>query len=133
MQRDIFLLQEVHLTDEEDTVTFTQGWGGRRRLVEVVKDFSPVDAFRVLHPSDAGFTWRNSRGAASSLDYIFGKGGQVDQTCGVPGRSCSWNLILLRDMLDWVKERNLSLALVSIDQEKAFDRVQHGFLFAVLG
>ncbi|KAJ8358290.1 hypothetical protein AAFF_G00017070 [Aldrovandia affinis] len=56
-----------------------------------------------------------------------------DQTCGVPGRSCSWNLILLRDVLDWVEERNLPLALVSIDQEKAFDRVQHGFLFGVLG
>ncbi|KAJ8416196.1 hypothetical protein AAFF_G00382180 [Aldrovandia affinis] len=56
-----------------------------------------------------------------------------DQTCGVRGRSCSWNLILLRDVLDWVDERNLPLALVSIDQEKAFDRVQHGFLFGVLG
>ncbi|KAJ8391906.1 hypothetical protein AAFF_G00083770 [Aldrovandia affinis] len=45
-----------------------------------------------------------------------------DQICGVLGRSCSWNLILLRDMLDWVEERNLPLALISIDQEKAFDR-----------
>ncbi|KAJ8357895.1 hypothetical protein AAFF_G00056530 [Aldrovandia affinis] len=34
-----------------------------------------------------------------------------DQTCGVPGRSCSWNLILLRDVLDWVEERNLPLGL----------------------
>ncbi|KAJ8358364.1 hypothetical protein AAFF_G00013210 [Aldrovandia affinis] len=55
-----------------------------------------------------------------------------DQTCGVPGRSCAWNLVLLRDVLDWVVERNLPLALVSIDQEKAFDRVQHGFLHGVL-
>ncbi|KAJ8405607.1 hypothetical protein AAFF_G00315870 [Aldrovandia affinis] len=55
-----------------------------------------------------------------------------DQTCGVPGSSCSWNLILT-DVLDCVKEHKLPLALVSIDQEKAFDRVQHGFLFGVLG
>ncbi|KAJ8405658.1 hypothetical protein AAFF_G00316380 [Aldrovandia affinis] len=45
-----------------------------------------------------------------------------DQTCGVLGRSCSWNLILLQDVLDWVEECKLS----------AFDLVQHGFLFAVL-
>ncbi|KAJ8349381.1 hypothetical protein SKAU_G00245110 [Synaphobranchus kaupii] len=55
-----------------------------------------------------------------------------DQTCGVPGCSCRWNLLLLRDVLDWVDERNLPLALVSIDQEKVFDRVQYGFLFGVL-
>ncbi|KAJ8412722.1 hypothetical protein AAFF_G00116730 [Aldrovandia affinis] len=62
-------------------------------------------------------------------------GGLVSQdpTCGVPGCSCSWNLILLRDVLDWVEERKLPLALVSIDQEKVFDRVQHGFLFTILG
>ncbi|KAJ8377904.1 hypothetical protein AAFF_G00250550 [Aldrovandia affinis] len=42
-----------------------------RALAEVVRDFSLVDAYRVSHPSDAGITWRNSRGAASRLDYIF--------------------------------------------------------------
>ncbi|KAJ8409173.1 hypothetical protein AAFF_G00241940 [Aldrovandia affinis] len=36
-----------------------------RALAEVVKNFTLVDAFRALHLSDAGFTWRNSRGAAS--------------------------------------------------------------------
>ncbi|KAJ8402876.1 hypothetical protein AAFF_G00361900 [Aldrovandia affinis] len=71
--------------------------------------------------------------ATARLRRVMGGLVSQDQTCGVPGRSCSWNLILLRDVLDWVDERNLPLALVSIDQEKAFDRVQHGFLFGVLG
>ncbi|KAJ8400184.1 hypothetical protein AAFF_G00398780 [Aldrovandia affinis] len=44
-------------------------------LAEVVKDFFLVDAFRASHPSNAGFTWRNSRGAMSRLDYIFVGGG----------------------------------------------------------
>ncbi|KAJ8335372.1 hypothetical protein SKAU_G00387140 [Synaphobranchus kaupii] len=34
-----------------------------------------------------------------------------DQTCGVPGRSCSWNLGLIRDTLAWVEDRNLPLAV----------------------
>ncbi|KAJ8399582.1 hypothetical protein AAFF_G00409930 [Aldrovandia affinis] len=42
-----------------------------RALAEVMKDFSLVDTVRALHPSDAGFTWHNYRGAASRLDYIF--------------------------------------------------------------
>ncbi|KAJ8349256.1 hypothetical protein AAFF_G00170560 [Aldrovandia affinis] len=71
--------------------------------------------------------------ATARLRRVMGGLVSQDQTCGVPGRSCSWNLILLRDVLDWVEERNLPLGLVSIDQEKAFDRVQHGFLFGVLG
>ncbi|XP_048854239.1 uncharacterized protein LOC125722031 [Brienomyrus brachyistius] len=56
-----------------------------------------------------------------------------DQTCGVPGRSATWNLHLIRDAIAWVEDRNLPLLLVSLDQEKAFDRVDHRFLFKVLG
>ncbi|KAJ8403286.1 hypothetical protein AAFF_G00355030 [Aldrovandia affinis] len=116
---DIFLLQEVHLRDEEDVAAFTRprleghrlevfrdlpgclstmqslilggdfyvcldgrdgvGKGGidysAGALAEVVKDFSLVDAFRALHPSDAGFMWCNPRGVASCLYYIFVGGG----------------------------------------------------------
>ncbi|KAI4900658.1 hypothetical protein NFI96_009740 [Prochilodus magdalenae] len=55
-----------------------------------------------------------------------------DQTCGVPGRSATWNLHLIRDAISWVGDRKVPLALVSLDQEKAFDRVDHGFLERVL-
>lgn len=57
---------------------------------------------------------------------------QEDLTCGVPGRSCSLNLALVRDLLAWVKQRRLPLALLALGQEKAFDRVSHLFLFKVL-
>ena len=51
-----------------------------------------------------------------------------DQTCGIPGRSIYENLFLLRDTLDYVHHKQLSAALISLDQEKAFDRVNYGFL-----
>ncbi|KAK3545367.1 hypothetical protein QTP70_005979 [Hemibagrus guttatus] len=55
-----------------------------------------------------------------------------DQTCGVPGRMCGMNLALVRDALAWADQRRVPLALLSLDQEKAFDRVSHAFLFALL-
>ena len=56
----------------------------------------------------------------------------VDQTCRVDGRSAFLNLQLVRDILSWVQDRGLPLVLVGLDQEKAFDRVSHEFLFRVL-
>ena len=55
-----------------------------------------------------------------------------DQTCGVPGRSIFENLFLLRDTIDYAKLKQLSAAVISLDQEKAFDRVNHAFLQRVL-
>ncbi|KAL7852913.1 hypothetical protein SRHO_G00186980 [Serrasalmus rhombeus] len=55
-----------------------------------------------------------------------------DQTCGVPGRSATWNRLLIRDAISWAGDRNVPLALVSLDQEKVFDRVDHSFLERVL-
>ena len=55
-----------------------------------------------------------------------------DQTCGVRGRSISENLFTIRDLLEYVERENLPLALLSLDQEKAFDRVDWGFLHRVL-
>ena len=55
-----------------------------------------------------------------------------DQTCGVPGRTVSSNLFLIRDLLEYVEREDIPLTLLSIDQEKAFDRVDWGFLLRTL-
>lgn len=56
---------------------------------------------------------------------------EMDQTCGVQGRQITWNLLLHRDVLTYVKERNIAAICVSLDQQKAFDRVDHAFLWKV--
>ena len=55
-----------------------------------------------------------------------------DQTCGVPGTSIFSNLYLIRDLIEYCTAKNLPLAIISLDQEKAFDRVNWNFLNRVL-
>lgn len=55
-----------------------------------------------------------------------------DQTCSVPGRTIASNVTLLRDTLDYIEQTNETGILVSLDQEKAFDRVNRGFLMGLL-
>lgn len=55
-----------------------------------------------------------------------------NQTCAIPGRSVTQNLHLVRDLLDYCKERNINACLLTLDQAKAFDRVDHNYLFSIL-
>ena len=64
----------------------------------------------------------------SVLPFVIGS----DQTCAVPGRQLNWNLQMHRDILSYSQDRNIPLIVLSLDQEKAFDRVDHGFLFRTL-
>lgn len=47
----------------------------------------------------------------------------VHQACSVPGRNIHSNLCLLRDIVDYTKLRGYPCSLISIDQHKAFDKV----------
>ncbi len=55
-----------------------------------------------------------------------------DQSYCVPRRSIVDNISLIRDALEMSKLLNLDFGLISLDQEKAFDRVEHLYLWKTL-
>ena len=55
-----------------------------------------------------------------------------DQTCGVPGRYIGENVAFLRDVVDFATLSNVPVAVLSLDQEKAFDRVDWLFMLSTL-
>ena len=55
-----------------------------------------------------------------------------DQTCSVPGRTVFENLYLVRDVVDLANRASSPAAILALDQEKAFDKVDHGFLLSTL-
>ena len=56
----------------------------------------------------------------------------TDQTACIPGRTINDNVSLIRDVIHYANETDTPLAMVSIDQLKAFDRVSHDFLHKTL-
>ena len=66
------------------------------------------------------------------LSHVMASIVHPDQTCSVLGRSIASNVTMLCDVLDYINRTNESGILVSLDQEKAFDRVNHSFLFKLL-
>ncbi len=69
---------------------------------------------------------------ANRLKMVLSSVLSEDQTCGVPGRSTFDNLRLVRDSISHVEKKDLPMAIVKIDQEKAFDRVKWEFLHLAL-
>ena len=55
-----------------------------------------------------------------------------DQTCGVPGRFIGENVALLRDVVSFASSSRTPVAILSLDQEKALDRVDWGFMRSTL-
>lgn len=56
----------------------------------------------------------------------------VDQSYCVPDRSMLDNLFFMRDVFAVCELYDLNVVVISIDQEKAFDRLDHTFLFSTL-
>ena len=54
-----------------------------------------------------------------------------DQTCGIPGRSIHENIMKIRDVIHKT-DQGSKVIVISVDQEKAFHRVDRGYLYKVL-
>ena len=55
-----------------------------------------------------------------------------DQQCAVKGRKIQNHLHNIRDIITYCKVKGTPARIVSLDQEKAFDRVAHSFLHKVM-
>ena len=69
-----------------------------------------------------------SKVLSSRLSKVLDSMIDPDQTCSIPGRTISSNLHTLRDILDYIDRTDDTGILISLDQEKAFDRVNRAFL-----
>ena len=56
----------------------------------------------------------------------------ADQSCGIPGRFIGENIRLMHDIIDYANDHHLPGVILSLDQEKAFDRVDWIFMQRVL-
>ena len=70
-----------------------------------------------------------SRAIAGRLLKVIHSVVNKDQTCG---RFIGENVALLRDVVDFASSSNVPVAIISLDQEKAFDRVDWRFMRATL-
>lgn len=70
-----------------------------------------------------------SKVLAARLGKVLGEIIHPDQSYCVPGRSIFDNIYLIRDLFDVSRMFGIDMGLISLDQEKAFDRVEHNYLW----
>ena len=73
-----------------------------------------------------------AKALSNRLLNVIGSVVSPDQSCGVPGRFIGENVRLLHDVVDYANTEAVPAAILSLDQEKAFDRVEWAYMEKVL-
>ena len=90
-----------------------------------VKNYRPISLLNVDYKIITKILATKLRPFLASLVH-------TDQTCAIPGRNIHQHTHFIRDFITYSETNNISTCILSIDQEKAFDRLAHSFLFKVL-
>lgn len=69
-----------------------------------------------------------SKVLANRLRKVMEQVMHIDQSYCIPGRSIRDNISLIQDYWEVSSSLDLEFGLISLDQEKAFDRVEHQYL-----
>jgi hypothetical protein len=69
---------------------------------------------------------------STRLKKVMNKIIHYNQSSGIPGRTIHDNIHLIRSIIDYHSGNRIPLGIAIWDQEKAFDRVNHLYLFEVL-
>jgi hypothetical protein len=70
-----------------------------------------------------------SRALTLKLGSVLGEIIGTEQTCAVPRRTILTNTMVIRDLIQLVEKDSIPSAVIALDNEKAFDRVEWDFLF----
>lgn len=69
---------------------------------------------------------------ANRLKKVIGSIINKNQTCCIPNRAISDTIASVRDLIDYCDIENVQGYIIKIDQQKAFDKVDHKYLFNVI-
>ena len=73
-----------------------------------------------------------SKAITNKLQPHMSKHIHADQQCSIVGRKIQNHLHFIRDIITYTKEKQMQADIISLDQEKAFDRVAHDYLFKTI-
>ncbi|CAC5382434.1 unnamed protein product [Mytilus coruscus] len=90
-----------------------------------LKNFRPISLLNVDYKILA-------RVMANRFKYVLPKIISPNQSCCILGKDISDTVASVRDIMDLVEMDDIECYLLKLDQEKAFDRAGHEYLFAVL-
>jgi len=69
---------------------------------------------------------------SNRLGPVLSKLVNPDQSYAIPGRTIHDNIFLVRDLIQYAEKTQTKVGFLSLDQEKAFDQMNHDYLFETL-
>ena len=113
---------ELSASQKQAVITLIEKKDCDKRLV---KNWKPISLINV----DCKIA---SKALASRLKKVIPQIIHYDQTAYVQGRNIGESVRLIGDLIDHADKENLDGMLFAADIEKAFDSLEHNFLFATL-